>query len=205
MIRPTRELAPSIQAIHDVDLYYFSVCAQPSDINAHLPVLRAAAYRCRFDDGGIVEFGVRGIVSTWAFLSARPVNGLVSVDIADPQADLLETATGCAIDAGVPFRFVRMDTLVLPPVKCAMLFIDTLHTATQLTLELRRHAAGVSRYIAFHDTVTFGWEGEDGACPGLQDVVERLCAGTLGADVGKWRVVWHDEACNGMTIIERLR
>lgn len=182
----------------DVDLYYHQVCGQTSDINQHLPALRRAAEAC----DSVVEFGVRGIVSTWAFLASRPANGLVSIDIADPPEDLLLEARRCAIEAGVPFDFVRCDTLVLPRVECDMLFIDTLHTHKQLTAELVRHADGVRRYIAMHDTVSFGYEGEDGSQPGLQAVVEELIGGHLRTD-GSWRIVWHDESNNGLTVVER--
>ena len=50
---------------------YAALCARPSDINEHLPTLRAYAERV----DSVVEMGVRGVVSTWALLA-----GLTAAD-----------------------------------------------------------------------------------------------------------------------------
>jgi len=49
---------------------------------------------------------------------------------------------------------------------CDLLFIDTRHTADQLTWELQRHAGKVRQRIVLHDTQILGERGEDGG-PGL--------------------------------------
>ena len=52
----------------------------PSDIYQHLPTLLKYGKECNH----ITEFGVRGIVSTWALLMAQPEK-LISYDIASPE------------------------------------------------------------------------------------------------------------------------
>jgi hypothetical protein len=47
---------------------YNELCNIPSDINEHLPTLYK--YACECDS--ILELGVRGCVSSWAFLMGKP-------------------------------------------------------------------------------------------------------------------------------------
>lgn len=202
MLQPTRELIldPNLEwpRFTDLDLHFHRVCATPSDINRHLPLLRELV---RQESGmaitEVVEFGMRNVVSTWALAAGRPYS-LVSVDIQDPPADALSEVVRCTAEEGVQFTFLRCDTLALPPVSCDILFIDTLHTAAQLRAELARHADGVRRFIALHDTDSFGYRGEDGSEPGLVSVIEEFVG-----ERGAWGVEWHDPDCNGLTVLQR--
>lgn len=201
---PPDDLLPPFR---ETDWRYARSIAASGDTWLHLPTLRALTRRAvtRTDDEDrveVVEFGVRGIVTTWAFLAARP-SSLVSVDIVAPPDSELDVVRACAAEEGIDFRFDLGDTLEIAPVSCHLLFIDTLHTAAQFRAELARHAAGVTRFIAMHDTISFGFTGEDGSTPGLQDVVEELVAGGI-AGTGKWALRWHDERCNGLAIVERV-
>ena len=47
---------------------YNVLCNTPSDINEHMPTLYQFACTCSH----ITEMGVREVVSTWAFLNAKP-------------------------------------------------------------------------------------------------------------------------------------
>jgi len=146
----------------------------------------------------VVEFGVRGIVSTWALLAGRPV-ALASVDIVAPPAAELAEVVRCADEIGTAFEFIHESTLLLDPVDCDVLFIDTLHTYAQLKAELARHAAGVRFYIALHDTETFGARGEDGTEPGLRAAIDEFLTAHP-----EWEIV-HDVAnCNGLVVLERV-
>lgn len=178
----------------EVDRIFHTMAATPSDINEHLDNLKEIC-------GGLacVEFGVRTMVSTWAMLAARPAS-LISVDIELPPHDRLYAAQRCAHEIGVPFEFRRASTLDLPMAVCDLLFIDTLHTAAQLDAELALHSPGVQRYIAFHDTETFGTVSEDGTRPGLQVPIRRLLDGQYG---GTWTVVRDFRNNNGFTVVER--
>lgn len=213
---PPDDLLPPFR---ETDWRYARAIAARGDTYLHLPTLRALVdwiiggrlmlrRECGLDGGresvdcSVVEFGVRTVVTTWAFLAARP-RSLLSVDIEDPPPDALRAAEACAAEDGTDFRFVKADTLELPPVACDLLFIDTLHTATQLRAELFRHAAGVTRFIAMHDTVTFGQVGMDGQSPGLQEVVEDLVAGRIDG-TGTWELRYHDERNNGLAVCERV-
>lgn len=211
-----------LSPFRETDWHYCRAIAARGDTYLHLPTLRALTHATAYkyveeidarsgvqvlrqlapEPVRVVEFGVRTVVTTWAFLAARPAS-LVSVDIDDPPPAELWHARECAAVDGTPFEFVKADTLELPPISCDLLFIDTLHTYRQLRAELERHAAGVTRFIAFHDTVTFGFVGMDGTRPGLQDAIEELVAGRI-AGAGKWALRWHDERNNGLAVVERV-
>lgn len=210
---PPDDLLPPFR---ETDWHYCRAIAARGDTWQHLATLRALAEAVSQSEemdakgrrswspqfGSVVEFGVRSVVTTWAFLAARP-RSLVSVDIEDPPMDARIAAETCAAEEGIDFRFLWGSTLEIEPVSCDLLFIDTLHTHRQLRAELERHAAGVARFIAFHDTVTFGFVGMDGTRPGLQDAIEELIAGKI-AGTGKWALRWHDEKCNGLCVVERV-
>lgn len=195
-MRTEKNMAPRFAT---VDRRFHEAVVAGGDTSEHLGLLRdlvRSAPGCR-----VVEFGVRAVVSTWALLAGRP-GEMVSVDIARPPADRLEEATRAAIEAGVDWRFILGDTRNLRPVSCELLFIDTLHTCAQLSDELRLHAAGVTRWIAMHDTETFGERGEDGSEPGLLAAIRRFLDDPEGSP---WRVVHHVAHCNGLVVLERVR
>lgn len=205
----------------ETDWRYARAIAERGDTYLHLPTLRKLTELCSFDyDEGIdtlskirvlrqricpvdvVEFGVRGVCTTWAFLAAKP-RSLVSVDIAEPPPMELQAAVAAAMLDGTDFTFVKADTLTLEPIPCDLLFIDTRHTYDHLRAELHRHASSVRRFIAFHDTIAWGFIGDDGREPGLQQAIEELVAGEISG-TGKWALKWHDERCNGLAVVERI-
>lgn len=149
-------------------------CATPSDINEHLPLLRQLASECEH----VTEFGMRSGISTIALLAGQPAT-LISWDI-NPMAIIAQHAMNMLLLAGrTSFQPRVGDTLKIVTEPTDMLFIDSLHTARQLRDELVRHADRhlddghiigdrVRKYLAFHDTETFGMKGEDGKEPGLR-------------------------------------
>ena len=146
---------------------YEKACAEPSDINEHLPTLRRLATGLQH----VTEFGVRGGVSTTALLAAQP-DTLWCYDIApcDGVFRRLNPVRG-----RTSFKIFRRDVLTTAkPSKTDMLFIDTLHTYEQLSRELAIHAAGVRRYLAFHDTVTFGKKGENRSGKGIVYAIDEF-------------------------------
>ena len=80
---------------------------------------------------------------------------------------------------------------------CDLLFIDTRHTADQLTNEFHRHASKVRRWIVLHDTQIFGERGEDGG-PGLLPAVRRFLN-----ENPEWSVVHHTQTNHGLTVLSR--
>lgn len=155
-----------------------------------MPVLRRFAAGCDH----VTEMGVRGVVSSWAFLAAR-VKRLVCYDIArTPNVDAFERLAKVVTN----FSFHEADVLHVNIEETDLLFIDTYHTYGQLRAELARHAPRVRKFLAFHDTVTFGEVGEDGKRPGIRQAIDELVA------QGKWAVLLERSNNNGLTVLRRV-
>ncbi|MCA9058464.1 MAG: class I SAM-dependent methyltransferase, partial [Planctomycetaceae bacterium] len=160
----------------------------PSDINEHCDTLRQLAN----ESDVVVEFGMRHGVSTVALLAGQPKR-LISYDLnQDPIAEVLKQRQG-----DTEFSFVQGDSLSVTIEQCDLLFIDTRHTADQLTLELQRHAENVRRRIVLHDTQIFGERGED-AGPGLLPALRQFLK-----ERPEKSVVSHTQANHGLTVISR--
>ena len=164
----------------------------PSDINENVHLLNDLAQHCET----ITEMGVRTGVSTRAFLysSAR----LISYDIQlnESVARLFDLAR----KAGRDVTYQQADVLKIQIEPTDLLFIDTLHTYGQLRQELRRHGNQAQKYIAFHDTYTFGLTGEVGPDRRglLSAVIEFVMANP------HWRFHTYRTNNNGLTILERV-
>lgn len=158
---------------------------QPSDINEHVPTLREYASHCQH----ITEFGTRYGVSTIALLSG--CQRVISYDL--HRTSFVEEI----YEAFPEFLFVLGNTLHMDIAPTDLLFIDTLHTASQLFDELIRHHHQVSRYIICHDTVTFGEHGEGGGY-GLRFALQQFISSNP-----QWRVIAEFTNNNGLTILER--
>lgn len=172
----------------------------PSDINEHMEVLRRLAADCEH----VTEFGMRGGVSTLALLAGQPET-LISWDI-DPRAVVSQRCADLLAHSGrTTFQPRVGDTLKITIEPTDMLFIDTLHTARQLKLELERHADPVEnkvrKYLAFHDTATFGMKGEDGSEPGLRAAIryfQRCHAFPL------WELIEDRYNNNGLVVLRHV-
>lgn len=173
-----------------IDDAYEALRDTPGDISEHLPQLRHLASAA----GVVLELGVRAGVSTVALLAGQP-RRLVSVDIETPPniLDLAKLATASEVE----WEFRREDSRQTEPVTCGLLFVDTLHTEGQLAAELERHAPHCSRWIALHDTVTFGETGEDGG-PGLLPAVDAFLF-----ENPDWTRDHHYPNNNGLTLLRR--
>jgi hypothetical protein len=132
---------------------------QASDINRHLPAIYHYARQCE----SIAEFGVRGVVSTWALLRGLMENGgrkkeLLCVDIEDiPE---IENVRNVAQSNGIAVTFQRHDSATCSIPEVDLLFIDTWHVYGHLKRELNHHHGQVRKYILMHDTETDGLIGE---------------------------------------------
>ena len=123
-------------------------CQFGGDMKEHMPTLKRYAEQVKH----ITEFGVRDVISTWAFLLTRPET-LISYDINDNS--YITHCKNVSASEGQPWSFIIGDTLELTIEPTDLLFIDTLHTYDQLTQELTRHADKVRKYIILHNTTTF--------------------------------------------------
>lgn len=170
---------------------YEAKCNDNSDICQHLPTLKKYASECDV----VVELGVRSVVSTWAFLAAKP-KVLISVDLLHPSFYKEYDQNGCNIESAAQlakeqntkFEFIEHDSITVKLPKCDLMFFDTLHTHEQLSLELMAHSNNVSKYLIFHDTETY----KDELMPAINALLPY----------GKWEVAETFLNNNGLTVLK---
>jgi len=186
--------SPWIKEFGTLEKLYEHFCEIPSDIHQHLPLLKEYASKCKT----VTEFGFRTAYSCAALLMGKPKHA-VSYDILDNWDGVKypEYFTPL-VPKGVDWKFVQANTLLIDIAPTEFLFVDTLHTKTQLAKELKRHASKVSRFIGFHDTISFGHYGEDGSSGGLMDSINEFLENNQ-----EWTIVEHKTNNNGLTIIGR--
>ena len=178
--------------IDEIDYIFEEKCKTPSDINEHLPVFYDYIKKCTH----VTEFGVRDVVSTWAILKAEPIKA-ISYDIAyNPN---VAKAQQLAKENAINWQFIQANTLNIDIEETDLLFIDTLHTYQQLKNELYLHSNKVKKYIAFHDTTSFGEVGEDGGI-GLWKAIEEFLN-----ENKNWRLLERRTNNNGFTVIEKVQ
>lgn len=176
-----------------------------TDIREHMDYLADLAGQCEH----VTEFGVRGANgSTIAFLAGQP-KVLVSWDI-NPLSILSSTVRAMSdVLSEAPNRTNWQprvgNTLEITTEPTDLLFIDTLHTFAQLKAELARHAdpleKRVRKFLVFHDTWTFGEQGEDGSKPGLRAAIrwfQRNHAFPL------WELIEDRHNNNGLVVLKRV-
>ena len=180
--------------------YYNLECSRPSDIFEHLPTLKKYAEECSH----ITEMGMRDIVSTWAFLVAKPKK-LISYDINYPSSmSRLNELMSAAKEINVDFKFIKEDVLKVQMEQTDLLFIDTLHRGTQLKQELAIHSGKVNKYIILHDTVTFSSLGEsDRDRPEIKYDGLKWALDEFLENNKEWIIKEVYKNCNGLTILKR--
>jgi len=147
-----------------IKLSYEYLCNEPSDINQHLPTLFNYAREC----DSVFETGVRGCVSSWAFLY-----GLASQkDNQREKSLLLNDIDPCEIQelkhaseevGNVKVEWEWKNNLELSferERRFDMVFIDTWHVYGQLKRELVKFSPITNKYIIMHDTTVDEWLGE---------------------------------------------
>ncbi len=113
------------------------------DMAPHVETLRHLASQCLI----VVEFGLRGAVSTWAMLDGLPAHGeLYGVDI-NPDVPLPKR-----VRDDPRFHFVVGDSLAVElPGAAGLVMIDSSHEFTQTVKELDRAAELQPWWIVCHD------------------------------------------------------
>ena len=163
---------------------------QRLDISEHLGLLRGLA--CDADVKRIVEIGFRtGISATALASSGKPVSSYDVADCSQAAARLCQMT--------VNFEFHRADSLKATLPECDLLHIDSLHTYKQLRAELCRHHDQVTKWIALHDTTTFGSMSQDKTKPGLIQAIEEF----LANEGKEWRILLMLTNNNGFTVLQR--
>jgi len=202
----------------EIERQYYLKCKAPSDIFEHLPTL----YKYARESSQIAEFGVRSVVSTWAFLRAlrdtnAPNKKLLCVDL--EKSDNINAALAAAKNANITLEFIEANDLAVD-LKDGVdfLFIDTWHVYPQLKRELETHSSKVRKYIAMHDTEIDGEKGESVRL-GWDIKAQSSFSGYSEADIRtglkkaitefleshhEWRVREAFTNNNGLTILERV-
>lgn len=161
---------------------FLELCATPSDIHEHLPVLKEYADQCE----SVTEFGTRGCVSLYAFLASN-AKTVVAYDILN-----------VAVPACPKLQFINADVLTVEIEPTDLLFVDSKHTGPHVREELRLHAGKVRKFLILHDTQFFGATGEDGGEGLLQPIAEFLTAHP------EWEMELQLTNNNGLTILKRV-
>lgn len=175
-----------------------------SDVYEHINTLLKYSEECQT----IVEMGMRGICTTWAFLGGLPKK-LTSYDIQHPSiwGGNIEEVYSIAQENGIEFNFIQANVLDIDIEQTDMLFIDTWHSYNQLSQELDRHSENVMKYIIMHDTTSFGfrdettyeswgWKGNNmGLWPAIKEFIQVH---------PEWNIHEIYTNNNGLTILKRI-
>lgn len=168
-------------------------------IDEHLPLL----FMLSVQSGSVVEFGVDRGMSTSAILAGqddRHRRGLpASYRGVDPNEDCAGEIQrlNMLIGQRFPVMFTRSTSLLIPPIEPTdFLFIDSTHSEGVIRAELQRHLPQVRRYVAMHDTVSFGENGETKGSRGILYGIEALLCPA-------WVKVYDSPRNNGMAVFER--
>lgn len=200
-----------------IEKKYTTLTNTVSDINEHLPTLYNYAKEC----DSIIELGVRGCISSWAFLRGLMANNnnnkkhLFLNDINECDInELLETVK--TLDISVDYKWINdLDLEITEPVD--LTFIDTWHIYGQLKRELAKYSKITNKYIIMHDTtvdeiygetIRCGWNAEqqsiDSGFPveeikcGLQKAIDEFLT-----DNPDWKLKERYTNNNGLTILEK--
>lgn len=178
---------------------YFELACSPiyadSGINYHLPKIRQYAINADH----IVELGIGGgDQGTVALLNGQP-HTLDSYDVNEPGS--LTLIRSLAESKGINFTFHQGRTQDAVPVESDLLFIDTLHTADTVRVELDKFAPLCSKWIIAHDVVTFGSNGQ---CEESNQGINLAYAEFLYRNP-EWRVVYFSDKDNGLLVLEKCQ
>ena len=184
-----------------IDLEYNQEKRTKSDINEHLHDLYTLA--CNVTH--VTEMGSRFGASTKAFLNAPVSLRAYDLEIHEPLMNLFKMAR----KVGKDVEYIRGNTLEILIEPTDMIFIDTWHSQEQLRQELKLHGNAARKYLAFHDTHTYGVRDEQvdwaanpnrKAMPGqglLPAIIEFVIANP------QWQFMKHKSNNNGLTVLER--
>ena len=144
---------------------YNEKCNKHSDINEHLPTLRKYAKECE----SVLELGVRGIVSTWAFTMGLMENNknIRHIFLNDLNKCDISNYLSTTKDLNIDVSYEWIDDLKLEINKeYDLTFIDTWHVYGQLKRELDKFSKCTRKYIIMHDTTVDEIYGETIRCMG---------------------------------------
>jgi hypothetical protein len=141
---------------------YVKLCNTYSDINEHLPTLKAYAQEC----SSIFETGVRGVVSSYALLYGLVKNTNVTIKqiyMNDIRMCEIDEFIKIAKSNNILVKYEWKNNLDLQfsnTENYDLTFIDTWHVYGQLKRELEKFSKITNKYIIMHDTEIDGIHGE---------------------------------------------
>lgn len=165
-----KELKEQYGLYNTVDEVFDFIASNPQDQKGKKSMQWVAhymetIYKYASECDSIVEMGINQCNTTWAFLKAKPKDGLISIDInikglgGTPQYKgeniWLYWAKQKAEENDIPMSVVEASTLNVTIPEIDLLFIDTDHTYKQLKGELDLHGNKTQKYIIMHDTILF--------------------------------------------------
>lgn len=188
----------------------------PSDIFEHLPTLCKYASDCE----SVLELGVRGCVSSWAFLyglllNQKPNKVLLMNDLLPCN---IQELLNISKQTDVIIDYCWANDLQLDIHSAVDLtFIDTWHVYGQLKRELEKFSQITKKYIIMHDTTVDEVHSESVR---LELNIQQQCIETgwerQEIEIGLWKAIeefleTHPEWClhqrftnnNGLTILKR--
>ena len=170
----------------------------------------------------VVELGVRGVVSSWAFATGLMLNGkeekkLVGVDL---HSNASVARFSDAVRGLVEHEFWQGNDLDYPCGEVDMTFIDTFHHYKQMEAELEKFAPLTRKWIVGHDSQSDRFTSELVRCHTEYDIYavsEQTGWSVKDLAVGIWPAVleflerhpeWILERefvnCNGLFILKRV-
>ena len=201
-----------------IDKKYNELCNTTNDINEHLPTLSKYANEC----DSILELGVRGCISSWAF-----ANGLLNNNN-NNKLLFLNDITYCDISQLV--EYTNNTELLIQYEWCNdldlditnknfdLVFIDTWHVYGQLKRELNKFSKITNKYIIMHDTTIDAINGEtvrmkwDAKQQSIDNNIpeDEIIKGLIPAINEfllinpNWKIKEKYENNNGLTILEKF-
>lgn len=142
-----------------IESVYQYLANKPSDINEHLPTLMKYAKECE----SVFETGVRGCISSWAFVYGLLNNNKNNkyILLNDINTCDINELLQCSKDLPITIEYEWKNNLDLNMTRNVDLtFIDTWHVYGQLIRELRKFSPITNKYIILHDTTVDEWKGE---------------------------------------------
>jgi hypothetical protein len=176
---------------------YESSKNRKSDINEHLQLL----YELATDCDHVTEMGVRFGDSTRAFLRAHVTLRSYDIQLDSNVIELFKQAH----EAGHDVKYIKADVRQVEIEETDLLFIDTWHSYPQLKQELYLHGNKARKYLAFHDTWTYGmrdesWE-KNRAPVGTEGLLPAIIRFMI--ENPHWKFKEFRTNNNGLTVLER--
>jgi predicted O-methyltransferase YrrM len=171
--------------MNNLDAEYITLCQVESDINQHLPTLKRYASYCET----VAEMGCRKGISTTALLAGRPKK-MYTIDIFTPEyyGASLPHLEELAKEAGTEFEFVLNSSLDIEiDGSVDLLFLDTIHTYTQVSAELTLHGNKTEKFILIHDIFS---------CPQIVPAITEFMNKNKN-----WIILQWDDFNNGLGVL----